>query len=264
MRSILVFAAIIAVSAVPLLASASQPASSPEPSTQAVVAVFDCAKLTWMNDCDEVNRRVKADPNAHLSVRDSSGLEFNFPPGTPAVMMRHLILRTPETAKEVVDFFERHMAVAAESAELWKNEMARRGEFTGVAGRADAKNQKTAVILPANTLKLFVFYDSRHKDTRRQLTELRRFASRQPNIPISIIQINDDKDELALINKNYGIKGIILTGPRREALLQQISISPTTWIQLANSSQTQAHPGFIAADDLESVLRQYSLSTPTL
>lgn len=219
------------------------------------VSVFDCAQLTWMQDCSKINRQIQESPNSHHSVRDPNGLEFNFPPGTPGVMMRHLIERSPETASALADYLEGHIQVGNEAADLMKAELARRGgalKGTRTAAELDAA-MRTPFINHEN-IEVFIFYDSRHKATHMLLNDVRRLANRQKELRISIIQVDNNPSALASLNRTYNMQATILEGEKRAAILSQVKDTPAFWVQDKRTRQNHISAGYIPLEQIESSL----------
>lgn len=209
------------------------------------IAVFDCARLTWMQDCDEVNRQARENPDKPLRTFNANGLEYNFAPGTPAVMMRHLIAPSPDTARQVADHLEGHLAMNSLAADYWRDEVARRGgALKGTRSLAQIEEDRRNTHIDTENVRVFLFYDSRQAETRSQFNELRKLVNRYPDLRVSLIQLDKDQKNLEELNKAYSANATILSGVRRDEILRQITVTPTVWAQNVKTNNTEVLIGY--------------------
>lgn len=252
--------------AVPVLLWTGLALSAPDPKATATTGpVLPCKRLDWLSDCEQINERAKANPGAPLRVTDPAGLEFNFAPGTPSVIIEHMLKPSAATADRVIDFYDAHMARAELAANLSREAMLRRGggRFNNIA-LIEAKEAAADLSGPVDRsltrdlsdTTLFFFYDSKCPHCLEMFTEVAKVIESYPTLKISFLQMNDDDEFLQKVDADFRGDVIPLTGELRAKYATRVKSTPELWLQNTKTKQTKVMQGFQKAEAIARMLQQ--------
>lgn len=226
--------------------------------------VFDCNSFSWIENCEALNKQVEEEPNAPLRVIDPTGLEFNFQPGTPSVMMRHLLAPSRESARAVIAFEKAHYDRAELAAEFVKEEIAvMGGEMAQILALSDAATVRADIYTDRTPDKeldpaefgIFFFYDSTCPHCLRMVPVLADLLQRHKGLKISLLQINKDDEFKKKIETVLNIPAHYLPADKREHYLARMKGTPTIWIQTTIDNKTIVLNGFKTLEQLESAIQ---------
>ncbi len=260
MWKILALAAVVSTGIATARAHAADPPPSPP-----MHDILKCDQLAWLDNCKQINQRISDNPGAPIRIVDPSGLEFNFAPGTPSVVIQHVLKPTKQSARAYLAWqdavFQRNVDAARITAEVMLE-----------SGRIDQKTFQLMVDSPNvepmepsaqpaaidyGRLKVWWLYDSQCAACLKSIPELVQLAARHPRLDLTLLQIDDNPTFLTSV-RAYGLRaGPIPTAQRRD-LLSRIKQTPTLWVQDERTSKTTLLEGYLPVSSLESRLADLS------
>jgi thiol-disulfide isomerase/thioredoxin len=223
------------------------------------LALFDCGQVTWMQNCDAANKAYNKNPDTHLRVHDLDGLEFNFAPGTPTVMMRLMMERTPEAAKDAADYLEKHLLVATASSTLWAREIANRGgALKGTKTLEQTEAEQAMPVINYDNIKVYYFYDSNCPFCKKMMPHASTLRLNHAKLKFSAIQLNDDKSALDQINLQYYLDAAILPASKREEYRKKVPTTPSVWVENSKTQKMYKITGYRPYPELSKQLAELS------
>ena len=194
--------------------------------------IMDCQNMQWMQNCTEINKQAKKNPNAPIRVTNAAGVEFNFVPGTPSPMIRLQLEQTPAAAMAAVKYMDSTWGEYKKSASLYQNAMWDAGPLKNIIGLDKAK-QIFDSPKPINTkdISLSVFVHSMCGACDVQLTTLAKIQERYPSLKITVFQVDENPEVFKAKVTDKGLQGRMLNPlEARNALKAGVDKWPTTWI----------------------------------
>lgn len=264
-KSVLLLAGLLA----PVLATAAPGSPEDQPRTLPDAApeeestersIFDCGRLRWLNECDEINKNIREHPQAPIRARNAEGLEFNFPPGTSAAVMQFMLNPTPQSAKAFADHLEGHYMVAQKAATLFEAEVERRGGALGgtktieeiIRDRARKKEIKP------DKVKAWFFYHSEDPVSQAMLFHVGMLRKDYPDLPMASVQVDLNPSALAKVNEEYALGATLLEGPKRKQIIPRLTELPAVWVQRTGESTVIPLSGFNSEAQLEKRIAEIS------
>lgn len=235
-------AAMLLAAAAPVLANTTAPAAKAETNLEPP-GVFECDKIGWFSDCERVNREYRKNDQRSIRIIARDGLELNFPPGTPAPIMRFYTLRTPETAREMIDYLDRLQAATEEAQDVLTAELKRRGRLP-----AGVKPEIGAI--DYQDIKVYAFYDSNDPVSQRQLIEWMRIKKQHPRLFFSVLQLDNSPRGLGTTNYAYDLDATQLSPDQSKKYRKQLKKVPALWIQSARAKTTYVMDGFRSSSEV--------------
>jgi hypothetical protein len=260
-------------------AAPAQPPAAPQ-----LPDVLNCQSLSWMKNCTAINTQAQQNPAAPVRVMDQDGLEFDFQPGTPSVVITYALAPTPENAKALWHYYEKQFYRADYEAALMSRVVGAEGGYKGVLSTSRAQSysensddrgthgsialnkpgeagsdEAMAAANPAayKNVKVYVFYDSGCKWCNKMAPELATLHKAHPDLSISLLQINDDDAGLKKFAALTHLPTHNLDGsPYAEKMRDMVKGTPTIWLQRADSQTTAVVPGYQSIRQLESDIQE--------
>lgn len=251
-----------------LTVAAASAADPGEGATSQMTDVLKCNKLDWLKNCEEINKRILENPGAPIRVVDRTGLEFAFAPGTPSVIMNHVLEPTEESAKLVVDYNEKFYKRMELAAEVAGKEVIKRGYentalLAGYQRNSDGLMGKSEFepLPKINTtnVRVFVFYDSKCAYCKRLLPELVLLKQRTPELALSMLQMDRDTAYLKYIKEDLGFRAASLDDRKLAEYEGRVKRTPTIWIQDMRSKKTTVIEGLTDVYRLEKAIVEVAL-----
>lgn len=222
--------------------------------------IMDCQNMTWMQNCTEVNKQAKKNPNAPIRVTNKTGLEFNFVPGTPSPMIRLQLEQTPEAAMAALKYMDSTWGEYKKSAGLYQNAMWEAGPLKNIIGLDKAKAIADAPKqINTQDLSVSVFVHSMCGACEVQLSTYEKLQERYPNLKITVFQFDENPDGFKVKVTDKGLKGRMLNAlEAHNALKAGVEKWPTTWIDNTKMKQRESLAGVKSIVQLEERLQGMS------
>lgn len=193
--------------------------------------IIDCQNMKWLENCTEINKQAKKNPNAPIRIKNQTGLEFNFQPGTPSAIMRLQLEQTPAAAEAAVRYMdstwgEYKKAAALSQVALWQVKL------QNIKGLEAAQNDLKAVKdFDVKGLSISVFVESTCPICERYLGQLETLQKKYPELSIRVFQLDQNKEAFMQKVARRGLRGKVLE-PEMTAKLMQAGIRswPVSWI----------------------------------
>jgi len=240
----------------PTIAATTKDADIPPPEPK-IKNMFDCDTYEWFKNCSQVNKTINEHPSAHIRVITKDNHEFNFPPGTPTPVIRHMTELSPSSAKALADYYESVSIKTAKAATLWTNEMNRR---KGIANSLSLQDLyvPTKGKIDYENVSLYVFYDSNCPACKLLFPGLKNIKKRHKKLNIVAIQMNDDKKARLKINKEFELKATIANKKVKRKYGKFVTVYPTLWFQNKLSKKRSITKGYAPENIIENRLRETS------
>lgn len=194
--------------------------------------ILDCQNMQWMQNCTELNRNAKKNPQAPMRMLNKDGIEFNFQPGTPSAVIRLQLEQTPEAAAEMVKYMDRTWGEYHKSAELYKMAMWQSGELQNIKG-LDAASEKAAAVKYIDTanVSMTVYVESSCPVCEKQLQILAAVQQKYPKLKILVFQLDGNREAFTRNVTKRGLSGRVVSRDER-VMLQKIGITswPISWV----------------------------------
>lgn len=193
--------------------------------------IVDCQNMKWLENCSEINKQAKKNPNAPIRIKNQTGLEFNFQPGTPSPIMRLQLEQTPEAAEAAVRYMdatwgEYKKAAALSQVAMWQVQL------QNIKGLEAAQNDlKSVKDFDVKGLSISVFVESTCPVCERYLGQLETLQKKYPQLSIRVFQLDQNKEAFMQKVSRRGLRGKVLE-PEMTAKLMQAGIRswPVSWI----------------------------------
>lgn len=220
--------------------------------------VLECDNFSWMEGCEIINRQAKLNPTAPIRVMDQTGLEFNFAPGTPSVVIQHMLNPSKANARKVFNHNQAHMQRAQLAADFGQQVQLEAGGDYALYTKASLKGmagpKQSPALIDESAYTLFVFYRSDNKASLDYLVEVADLAESYPNLRINVLQADDNDEMVKRVKDTLGLRVKQLTGSEKRKLLPRVTEFPSTWLQANRSSKTTIMTGAISAASIERAL----------
>lgn len=193
--------------------------------------IVDCQNMKWLENCSEINKQAKKNPNAPIRITNQSGLEFNFQPGTPSAIMRLQLEQTPAAAEAAVRYMDATWGEYKKSAALSQVAMWQ-VELENIKGLEAAQNDlKSMKEFDVKGLSISVFVESTCPVCDRYLGQLETLQKKYPQLSIRVFQLDQNKEAFMQKVARRGLRGKVLE-PEMTAKLMQAGIRswPVSWI----------------------------------
>ncbi|MCF5460916.1 TlpA family protein disulfide reductase, partial [Pseudomonas syringae] len=202
-------------------------------------------------------------PNAPLRVTNSSGLEFNFVPGTPSSMIRLQLEQTPEAAMAALKYMDTTWGEYKKSAGLYQNAMWEAGPLKNIIGLERAKAIADAPKqINTQDISVSVFVHSMCGACEVQLATYEKLQERYPNLKITVFQFDENPDGFKIKVTDKGLKGRMLNAlEAHNALKAGVEKWPTSWIDNTRMKQRESLAGVKSIVQLEERLQGMSRIT---
>lgn len=218
--------------------------------------ILDCQNMQWMQNCTEINKQAKKNPNAPIRMTNQSGLEFNFQPGTPSPMIRLQLEQTPDAAAAAVKYMDSTWGEYKKSASLYQVAMWQSTDIKHLNGLDGAqKEQKEVKPLDLKNLSLSVFIESTCAVCDRYLIALDALQQRYPQLVIRIFQIDADKEAFMRKVSSRGLRGRVLS--REESIQVQrqgVRSWPISWVDHVATKKRETVVGNRSLNQIETRL----------
>lgn len=194
--------------------------------------ILDCQNMQWMQNCSEVNKQAKKNPQAPMRVTNPKGIEFNFVPGTPSSVIRLQLEQTPEAATAAVMYMDATWGEYKKSASLYQKAQWAAGDLPNIIG-LDAAKKLSDMPKDINTkdLNISVFVHSRCGACDVQLLTMGKLKERYPNMKIAVFQFDNNPDGFKRKVTSRGLKGRILSPAEGNSAMDSgVDKWPTIWI----------------------------------
>jgi len=244
----------------------AQAADTPPGGLPSLLGPLNCGRLSWLSGCETLNETMRENPSGPIRIKDPGGLEFSFAPGTPSVIIEHMLKPTPESAKRVLDWQDAQMARAKLSAQLVKEEMRRRGgERGGEIALFDARAAADNVTGPLDSrlsndalrpVTFYYFYDSTCPTCQSMMSEVAKVLAAYPSMKVSMLQMNSDPAYLSKVAQTFRGDAIGLKGPQLQKYQAHVTSVPEIWVQNTRTKKTKVLKGYHRASDILQVLRE--------
>lgn len=258
MRFPAIFAALV-VFASPVVAGEQPEGDDPRPAR----SVFDCQRLSWLENCQSANRQMQSNPDAPVRLMTRNGIEMNFAPGTPTVIMEHQLDPTKESAAKVVDYYERYFNQVREAARLVREVQAERGMDYGggrlpTFGLDNTGGIDTSPSINYGKVRVAVFFDPNSQSSIDMLQEVSALRSDHPMLSITLFQTRANPAFSKRVESLVGIAPRPLPRGREQAYLDKLPERPAIWIQQVGTNTTKVVAGAVPQVALENALAEAS------
>lgn len=248
--------------------TASAEEATPEKASDSekyATGVFHCERVTWMDNCETINRIRHEQPQAHIRVQTRDGLELILPPETPTAAIRHFVLETPEAAEEYARYLDRVMQhgfdaverlAAAQQRVGTGGALVHGGALSGdeISVSPDGADRITDREVRDANVSLYVFYDTHCSACDDVLGALRALQDDYPSLFISPLQLDDDRATLRHAADTHGLDARILDGAALSQWRARISTTPTLIFESDNATSQTVLVGARGRDQLEQAL----------
>lgn len=226
--------------------------------------ILECDSFDWMENCETINEQAKRNPNAPIRAVDSKGHEFNFPPGTPSVVISFMLDRSQENAAELANYLSRTKQINEQAAATYRQELAQRGgSLEGFAVNSTqsmySSVRKETDINPEN-VKIYMFFDSKCKYCHNMFPVIQKLKRKHPDLFVSMLQLNKDKKDFEKITAKYNFKKASIVSDKQliKLRMQGVKETPTIWISDTRTDKTQVVTGLRSYNQIINLIAKAS------
>jgi len=234
--------------------------------------VLNCGELRWLDNCETINRQAKQNPGSPIRINGPDGLEFNFAPDTPSVVIEHTLNPSKESAAALVDYYDAIGERYKKAASLARDEIIDRGgraarhakvlEQRLQNGRPGSPgisiNDSSSASINPDNVRVFVFYKPSCPVCKRFMPKVASVQERNPDLVISGLQLEDNAGYREKVAEQYGIPVKTLSTEERQRYKGHVDTVPTVWVQDENSSETRVVEGDVSSARLEQLIAEVS------
>ena len=212
---------------------------------------LQCTNFTWMQNCNRLNQWISDHPDQPVRMK-KDGVEFYFPPGTPSATIDWVVNQTPESLQRYFAYLEKISARNEKSAAMYAKAL------DDMGGNLPGENgldyflapPSSDVKIPINekNVAIYVFIDSGCTACAIFEPRIAEFRRLYPNIPFSVLQVDNHPDATRQIAAVTGSRVTIL--PPDQLARYNIRMFPTIWIEDRRSNHTSVVQGAVTVPEL--------------
>lgn len=246
-------------------------------SAEAEHPLLRCERLHWLKNCDSLNEQATKHPSAPLRLVDPKGLEFHFAPGTPSVIIEHVLDPSKASAARVIDYqnavLERNL-LAARFAQEVMMERGHRDQYAlhmamnppqvvdpGMRAIAPPKTQQAAPMArraQVSRVRAWLFYSASCPACSLQIAEVKRLLRLYPELDITLLQMDDDPAFLQRLRDVDGLKAGAIPQGQLANYQQRVRLTPTIWVENKRSKETWQLEGVTTVESIERAILEAS------
>lgn len=227
--------------------------------------VFDCERVTWMDNCKAINQQYQNNPNEHIQVETRRGLELNLPPETPTAAIRHFVEETPEAAEAYARYLDQimqHSLDAADRLSAAQDRIGVAGE-TAPAGSVSSDEIAQAEGAPENLtnrqiadagVQMYLFYGDDCRGCEETLASAAALQDSFDALFISPLQMSDSGSLLASVESEYGLDARMVSGDAYNEWNARLDDLPTILIETERMSRQLVIEGAVSEQDLRKAI----------
>jgi len=195
--------------------------------------ILKCDRMSWFENCDELNRHTKRNPQGHLRAKDINGIEHNFPPGTPSVVINAMVSQDDKSMKEFILHLDQKNAGFKLLTSNFTRTVSEMGGMKSVRTldqmRLDESKPKN---IDPSKLRINAFIHSECSACFILMENLVTFKEKYPQININVFLTDNAPEYLKNEVIGKGFKGKILTQVQTEKVKQRGFLGwPVTWVE---------------------------------
>lgn len=227
-----------------------------------------CERLSWVENCSELDRIARENPGQPIRLTTPEGLEMFFKADTPMAMIEHQLNPSMETARRLLKHQQAYMQQMDKATDLMQQALLEDGTLlSNQMGRGIAmqsglmpesllpKSDAIATQLkntPINysKVRVYVLLDSTCGVCKELVPELSAIAQQHPKLDLRLLQLDDDRNFVNHIAQFPNLEIGMPSVDDRLGLIQRIKGTPTIWIEQKGTNRTTVIEGWRSAANL--------------